>query len=187
MFSHSQVESSILYAGGHNEGVLLHELAHVTTPVMRGSRSKHIIHGASFKLTLIRYEKTWRKHKGIRTHRHMVPAPKPKPIMREETPRTTTAWYPTVSYVPSTRRVRWWARVRLMFGLLLGLEKNRNNPYFFLAGVSRTLCEEADKDQGRTRGSSGVACAHLQYDRSGEVPRAGSPRRVWRVLGGRGD
>lgn len=55
-----------LYAGGHTERVLLHELAHVLVPVVQGSGRKHIIHGAEFKATLLRYERIWRRHNRIR-------------------------------------------------------------------------------------------------------------------------
>jgi len=68
-----------LYDGGHSEGVLLHEMAHVTVPVILGSTERHIIHGAGFKATLIKYEKVWRKCKKLRGHRIVKPVPQPAP------------------------------------------------------------------------------------------------------------
>jgi hypothetical protein len=65
----------VLYATGQNEGVLLHEIAHVSTPVVRGSGSKHIIHGAAFKRALLRYERIWRKHNKLRTRQNIIRVP----------------------------------------------------------------------------------------------------------------
>lgn len=64
-----------LYARGQNEGTLLHEIAHVTNPVTRGKGTRHIIHGAGFKTTLLHYEKVWRRHNKLRTRRDIVRVP----------------------------------------------------------------------------------------------------------------
>jgi hypothetical protein len=87
-----------LYARGHNEGTLLHEIAHVTNPVTRGTGTKHIIHGAGFKSTLLRYEKVWRQHNKLRTRRVIVPVPDER--SESKPPKKTRARRHVAPYVP---------------------------------------------------------------------------------------
>ena len=90
-----------LYIGGHNENVLLHELAHATTPVTKGSGRKHIIHGAAYKNTLMRYERIWRRHSKVRA-RQVVTAAEPDEITDSApTRRRTPVCVPTYHYRPT--------------------------------------------------------------------------------------
>jgi hypothetical protein len=110
-----------LYAGGHNEQVLLHELAHVAVPVIPGSKSKHIIHGAEYKATLLRYERIWRKHNKIRG-RQVVTAAEDEETTQPMAPkhRRRQPTYAPVNYY-SPPRETFLRRLGLLVLRLFGL------------------------------------------------------------------
>ena len=103
---------------------LLHEIAHVTVPVVKGTGRKHIIHGAEYKATLLRYERIWRRHNKLRA-RQIVTAAEPdettQPQLKAKKTRRSVTYVPLPLHYPQrskgllTRLTEW---VALMLRLI---------------------------------------------------------------------
>jgi hypothetical protein len=119
-----QTQTIYLYAGGHTQKTLLHEIAHVTVPVVKGTGRKHIIHGAEYKATLLRYERIWRRHNKLRA-RQIVTAAEPdettQPQLKAKKTRRSVTYVPLPLHYPQrskgllTRLTEW---VALMLRLI---------------------------------------------------------------------